>query len=239
MGRVGSVWTHLGPNLPALGGRRRDPKSIAGVNRLSWFRVRVMLGLVERVARSCKRCRNLKKLCRNLQKLCQNLQKLTPFAPEITEISLDLLESRRISPNMVEISSKSAWISSNLVGYHQIWLRSRRNQLGSPRISLDLTKYGRNPSLCVAYIDEVLDGKGRHGKKICYSVLVKAIGNVDQLDNYLEEVLKMRNLLEEFKKDHGIRLHTILGVREHIFIESISSLAWFMSVQDRNFVSIV
>ena len=39
------------------------------------------------------------------------------------------------------------------------------------------------------------------------------------LDNYLEEALKMRNLLEESKKDHGVLLHTILGVREHIFIE--------------------
>jgi len=42
------------------------------------------------------------------------------------------------------------------------------------------------------------------------------------LDNYLEEALKMRNLLEEYKKDHGVRLHTILGVREHIFTESFA-----------------
>ena len=39
------------------------------------------------------------------------------------------------------------------------------------------------------------------------------------LDNYLEEALKMCNLLEEFKKDHGVLLHTILGVKEHIFTE--------------------
>ena len=36
-------------------------------------------------------------------------------------------------------------------------------------------------------------------------------------DNYLEEAFKMRNLLEEFKEDHGVRDPTILGVREHIF----------------------
>ncbi|PKA48277.1 Callose synthase 5 [Apostasia shenzhenica] len=36
-------------------------------------------------------------------------------------------------------------------------------------------------------------------------------------DNYLEEALKMRNLLEEFNEDHGLRPPTILGVREHIF----------------------
>lgn len=27
----------------------------------------------------------------------------------------------------------------------------------------------------------------------------------------------MRNLLEEFRRDHGIRPPTILGVREHVF----------------------
>jgi len=36
-------------------------------------------------------------------------------------------------------------------------------------------------------------------------------------DNYLEEALKMRNLLEEFNENHGVRQSTILGVREHIF----------------------
>ncbi|KAJ8504487.1 hypothetical protein OPV22_005373 [Ensete ventricosum] len=36
-------------------------------------------------------------------------------------------------------------------------------------------------------------------------------------DNYLEEALKMRNLLEEFNEDHGLHQPTILGVREHIF----------------------
>jgi len=36
-------------------------------------------------------------------------------------------------------------------------------------------------------------------------------------DNYLEEAIKMRNLLEEFHGKHGIRRPTILGVREHVF----------------------
>ncbi|CAI9266781.1 unnamed protein product [Lactuca saligna] len=40
-------------------------------------------------------------------------------------------------------------------------------------------------------------------------------------DNYFEEALKMRNLLEEFHENHGIRLATILGVREHVFKGSI------------------
>jgi len=36
-------------------------------------------------------------------------------------------------------------------------------------------------------------------------------------DNYFEEALKMRNLLEEFNCKHGLREPTILGVREHVF----------------------
>jgi callose synthase len=58
-------------------------------------------------------------------------------------------------------------------------------------------------------------------------------------DNYLEETLKMRNLLEEFdSKKHGLRSPNILGVREHVFTGSVSSLAWFMSMQEITFVTI-
>lgn len=57
-------------------------------------------------------------------------------------------------------------------------------------------------------------------------------------DNYFEEALKMRNLLEEFRSNYGIRKPTILGVREHIFTGSVSSLAWFMSAQETSFVTL-
>ncbi|CAN1188173.1 Callose synthase 9 [Linum perenne] len=57
-------------------------------------------------------------------------------------------------------------------------------------------------------------------------------------DNYFEEALKMRNLLEEFHRDHGIRPATILGVREHVFTGSVSSLASFMSNQETSFVTL-
>ncbi|KAF8043311.1 hypothetical protein BT93_A1603 [Corymbia citriodora subsp. variegata] len=57
-------------------------------------------------------------------------------------------------------------------------------------------------------------------------------------DNYFEEALKMRNLLEEFKTYYGIRKPTILGVREHIFTGSVSSLAWFMSAQEMGSVTL-
>ncbi|KVI00628.1 1,3-beta-glucan synthase subunit FKS1-like, domain-1 [Cynara cardunculus var. scolymus] len=57
-------------------------------------------------------------------------------------------------------------------------------------------------------------------------------------DNYMEEAFKMRNLLEEFLVTHGVRTPTILGLREHIFTGSVSSLAWFMSNQETSFVTI-
>ena len=53
---------------------------------------------------------------------------LTKYGRDLVEISLDLLKSRQ----------KSVWISSNLVGFHQVWSRSHRNKLGSPRISPNL-----------------------------------------------------------------------------------------------------
>ena len=36
-------------------------------------------------------------------------------------------------------------------------------------------------------------------------------------DSYLEEALKMRNLLEEFHMDNGFGAPSILGMSEHIF----------------------
>ncbi|CAK7346670.1 unnamed protein product [Dovyalis caffra] len=58
-------------------------------------------------------------------------------------------------------------------------------------------------------------------------------------DNYFEEAFKMRNVLEELKKSHRRKQKpTILGLREHIFTGSVSSLAWFMSNQETSFVTI-
>ncbi|KAJ8457794.1 hypothetical protein OPV22_030720 [Ensete ventricosum] len=57
-------------------------------------------------------------------------------------------------------------------------------------------------------------------------------------DNYLEEAYKMRNVLQEFCRHHGENPPTILGLREHIFTGSVSSLAGFMSYQETSFVTI-
>jgi len=46
----------------------------------------------------------------------------------------------------------------------------------------------------------------------------------------LEEALKMRNLLEEFNEDHGVRPPTILGVREHIFTGRLDEFFLFISI---------
>ncbi|KAL2492350.1 Callose synthase 10 [Abeliophyllum distichum] len=67
----------------------------------------------------------------------------------------------------------------------------------------------------------------------------EAVQTIDMnQDNYLEEAMKMRNLLEEFRGKHGLRPPTILGVREHVFTGSVSSLAWFMSNQETSFVTL-
>ncbi|VAI56274.1 unnamed protein product [Triticum turgidum subsp. durum] len=57
-------------------------------------------------------------------------------------------------------------------------------------------------------------------------------------DNYLEEAYKMRNVLQEFVRHPRDQTPTILGLREHIFTGSVSSLAGFMSYQETSFVTI-
>ncbi|CAM0945991.1 unnamed protein product [Alopecurus aequalis] len=57
-------------------------------------------------------------------------------------------------------------------------------------------------------------------------------------DNYLEEAYKMRNVLQEFVRHPKDQAPTILGLREHIFTGSVSSLAGFMSYQETSFVTI-
>ena len=62
-------------------------------------------------------------------------------------------------------------------------------------------------------------------------------------DNYFEEALKMRNLLEEFNQYSDSHKTTILGVMEHVlehvFTGSVSSLAWFMSAQETSFLTLL
>jgi len=57
-------------------------------------------------------------------------------------------------------------------------------------------------------------------------------------EGYFEEALKMRNALQEFKKRDGPLPTTILGLREHIFTGSISSLANYMALQETSFVTL-
>ncbi|KAL8268757.1 hypothetical protein R6Q59_002555 [Mikania micrantha] len=87
---------------------------------------------------------------------------------------------------------------------------------------------------------EIGEGKPENQNHAIIFTRGEALQTIDMnQDNYFEEALKMRNVLEEFHKDHhGERRPTILGLREHIFTGSVSSLAWFMSNQETSFVTI-
>ena len=61
--------------------------------------------------------------------------------------------------------------------------------------------------------------------------------NMNQ-EGYFEEALKMRNALQEFAKREGPLPTTILGLREHIFTGSVSSLANYMALQETSFVTL-
>ncbi|KAI3728580.1 hypothetical protein L6452_17218 [Arctium lappa] len=87
---------------------------------------------------------------------------------------------------------------------------------------------------------EIGEGKPENQNHAIIFTRGEALQTIDMnQDNYFEEAFKMRNVLEEFHKDHhGQRRPTILGLREHIFTGSVSSLAWFMSNQETSFVTI-
>nr|XP_043626989.1 callose synthase 7 [Erigeron canadensis] len=87
---------------------------------------------------------------------------------------------------------------------------------------------------------EIGEGKPENQNHAIIFTRGEALQTIDMnQDNYFEEAFKMRNVLEEFHKDHhGGRRPTILGLREHIFTGSVSSLAWFMSNQEMSFVTI-
>jgi callose synthase len=57
-------------------------------------------------------------------------------------------------------------------------------------------------------------------------------------EGYFEEALKMRNALQEFAKREGPLPTTILGLCEHIFTGSVSSLSNYMALQETSFVTL-
>ncbi|KAK9676530.1 hypothetical protein RND81_11G083100 [Saponaria officinalis] len=87
---------------------------------------------------------------------------------------------------------------------------------------------------------EIGEGKPENQNHAIIFTRGEALQTIDMnQDNYFEEAFKMRNVLEEFQKTrHKRRKPTILGLREHIFTGSVSSLAWFMSNQETSFVTI-
>ncbi|GLD97010.1 hypothetical protein PINS_up005693 [Pythium insidiosum] len=57
-------------------------------------------------------------------------------------------------------------------------------------------------------------------------------------DGYLEECLKMPNLLSTMDRHSDKEPLTIIGFREHVFTGGVSNLASFMSIQELSFVSL-
>ncbi|XP_059449642.1 callose synthase 7-like isoform X2 [Corylus avellana] len=87
---------------------------------------------------------------------------------------------------------------------------------------------------------DIGEGKSENQNHAIIFTRGEALQTIDMnQDNYFEEAFKMRNVLKEFlDHQHGHRKPTILGLREHIFTGSVSSLAWFMSNQENSFVTI-
>ncbi|GLT70370.1 hypothetical protein SLA2020_424530 [Shorea laevis] len=87
---------------------------------------------------------------------------------------------------------------------------------------------------------EIGEGKPENQNHAIIFTRGEALQTIDMnQDNYFEEAYKMRNVLEELTKHRRKeRKPTILGLREHIFTGSVSSLAWFMSNQETSFVTI-
>ncbi|KAJ4841509.1 Callose synthase 7 [Turnera subulata] len=87
---------------------------------------------------------------------------------------------------------------------------------------------------------EIGEGKPENQNHAIIFTRGEALQTIDMnQDNYFEEAFKMRNVLQELiKSPHRRRRPTILGLREHIFTGSVSSLAWFMSNQETSFVTI-
>ncbi|XP_044492821.1 callose synthase 7-like [Mangifera indica] len=86
---------------------------------------------------------------------------------------------------------------------------------------------------------EIGEGKPENQNHAIIFTRGEALQTIDMnQDNYFEEAFKMRNVLQEFLDSSSLRKPTILGLREHIFTGSVSSLAWFMSNQETSFVTI-
>uniref|UniRef100_A0A0E0G496 1,3-beta-glucan synthase n=1 Tax=Oryza nivara TaxID=4536 RepID=A0A0E0G496_ORYNI len=133
---------------------------------------------------------------------------------------------------------------------------------GNPHAQDIIDLMTRYPALRVAYIEEkeiivdnrphkeiyriklpgpplIGEGKPENQNHAIIFTRGEALQTIDMnQDNYLEEAYKMRNVLQEFVRHPRGKAPTILGLREHIFTGSVSSLAGFMSYQETSFVTI-
>ena len=124
MGWAGSVLDPTQTRPASVGWR--NPKSIAGINRLSWLRVRVSVGQFGQSLGTKKSHRNLQKtssesgnIFRNLEKVAKcgknrwNLQ-IFFFSLKIAKIWSNLAKSHQVQLDIIEISPDLVEISPNL-----------------------------------------------------------------------------------------------------------------------------
>ncbi|CAN1239529.1 Callose synthase 10 [Linum grandiflorum] len=149
-------------------------------------------------------------------------------APEATDIALLLQRNEALRVAFIHVDETGSTDGKVTKVYHSKLVKADAHGKDQEVYSIKLPG---DPKLG--------EGKPENQNHAIVFTRGEAIQAIDMnQDNYFEEALKMRNLLEEFRANHGIRPPTILGVREHVFTGSVSSLAWFMSNQETSFVTL-
>ncbi|KMS95415.1 hypothetical protein BVRB_008460 [Beta vulgaris subsp. vulgaris] len=149
-------------------------------------------------------------------------------APEAADINLLLQRNEALRVAFIHLEESAGAEGAILKEYYSKLVKADMNGKDQEIYSIKLPG---DPKLG--------EGKPENQNHAIIFTRGEAIQTIDMnQDNYLEEAIKMRNLLEEFNAKHGIRPPTILGVREHVFTGSVSSLAWFMSNQETSFVTL-
>ncbi|KAH1255058.1 Callose synthase 10 [Glycine max] len=148
-------------------------------------------------------------------------------APEAADIALLLQRNEALRVAFIHVDESTTDVNTSKVFYSKL-VKADINGKDQEIYSIKLPG---DPKLG--------EGKPENQNHAIIFTRGEAVQTIDMnQDNYLEEAMKMRNLLEEFHANHGLRPPSILGVREHVFTGSVSSLAWFMSNQETSFVTL-
>ncbi|RZB99644.1 Callose synthase 7 isoform B [Glycine soja] len=155
-----------------------------------------------------------------------------------------------LQPSVALSTTEAKYMALTEAAKEGIWLRGLINDL---RINQEYANiyYDSLSAICFAKDQEIYriklpgpptqigEGKAENQNHAIIFTRGEALQIRDMnQDNYFEESFKMRNVLEEFRKGHEQQKPTILGIREHIFTGSVSSLAWFVSNQKTSYSTI-